>query len=198
MKRFLIFLVAYLFLFSGVAYASTPADEEDELNSSSIVEVDKNNELDRSTVFINDKLVEIQETVEDNGIHKIQFSTPDAVMIVCRAADINTVEVGWINMVYYSTSNATTSRGDWVLGGYYYVDNIWISWGSIYNPEAFVKTWWDISGRIDINFYHVSVPTAILYTNYSCSSSCASWWDWSTVTINGYKQHRYWTQYCGL
>jgi len=196
MKRFLIFLVAYLFLFSGVAYASTPTDEKDELNSSSIEEVDENNELDRTTVFINGKLVEIQETDTEDGIHKIQFSTPDAVMSVCRGAVIDTVEVGLIPMVYYAASTGTTSRGDAVLGGYYYVDHAWISWGSINNPEAFLKVWFDISGRIDINFYHVSVPTATLFTNYSCSTSCASWWDWSTVTNNGYKRHEYWTSYC--
>ncbi len=33
-----------------------------------------------------------------------------------------------------------------------------VEWGNENNPEVFVKIWYDISGRIDVNFFHVSVP----------------------------------------
>jgi hypothetical protein len=52
-----------------------------------------------------------------------------------------------------------TARGDRVGWGYFYASPTDVSWGSENNPEVFVKIWTDVSGRKDMNFFHVSVPS---------------------------------------
>ena len=181
MKRFFILFITYLFMFTIPAYALTPDDEIVELHSSSIT----------------GRLVEDDGTVMDNRIGAYEFKTASSnIVTVCYMAYIYTVEKGSIPMVFNLISAGTTLRGDAVYGGYFYVDDPGISWGSIENPEAFYKIWFDISGRIDFNFYHVSVPTAEICTNYYCGVGCAAWWDCSIVPINTHVRHEYWQQWC--
>lgn len=53
---------------------------------------------------------------------------------------------------------STTERGDRVLWGFFYADPRDVTWGSRENPDLFVKVWFDQSGRVDVNYFHVSVP----------------------------------------
>ncbi len=119
-----------------------------------------------------------------------------SIMTVCYASNIYTVEIGKIPMETGGVSSGITPRGDYVMGLYNYVDDPYISWGTIYNPEAFIKIWFDISGRIDMNFFHVSVPVGQFCTNYYCGDGCSTWWDCSDVPMNTHVRHEYWRSYC--
>ncbi len=74
------------------------------------------------------------------------------------AAVINTEEKGPVEAVWQKGGEDTTSRGDMVLWGYFYANPSDVNWGSLNNPEIFVKVWFDVSGRVDVNYFHVSVP----------------------------------------
>ena len=84
---------------------------------------------------------------------------------VLRAV-INTVEAGKINAVWKKGGEDTTSRGDRVIWGYFYASPNDVSWGSSNNPDLFVKIWFDVSGRVDVNYFHVSVPDIEVYSDY--------------------------------
>ena len=43
--------------------------------------------------------------------------------------------------------------------------------GSQNNPDLYVKIWFDVSGRIDVNYFHVSVPEIAVYTEYPYNGS---------------------------
>jgi hypothetical protein len=73
-------------------------------------------------------------------------------------ASIHSVEKGPIEAVWKQGGDSKTTRGDRVIWGYFYANPADVSWGSENNPDAFVKVWYDVSGRIDVNFFHVSVP----------------------------------------
>ena len=81
-------------------------------------------------------------------------------------AVINTVEKGPIDAVFYKGGEKTTSRGDTVIWGYFYANPDDVSWGDQGNPDLYVKIWFDVSGRIDVNYFHVSVPSIEVYSDY--------------------------------
>ena len=43
--------------------------------------------------------------------------------------------------------------------------------GSQNNPDLYVKIWFDVSGRIDVNYFHVSVPDIAVYSEYPYNGS---------------------------
>lgn len=47
-------------------------------------------------------------------------------------------------------------NGNRSIWGYLYADPKIFDWADKNNPEVFVKVWFDPSGRIDVNFFHVS------------------------------------------
>ena len=73
-----------------------------------------------------------------------------------------------------ATHNLMTSRGDFVISGYFYVDPNDTNWGDVNNPDLYIKVWHDASGRIDVNCFHVSVP------DITCT---ASLYDFNSFTI---------------
>jgi hypothetical protein len=81
-------------------------------------------------------------------------------------AVINTVEKGPIEAVWQKGGEDTTSRGDRVIWGHFYASPSDVTWGSQNNPDLFVKIWFDVSGRVDVNFFHVSVPDIEVYSDY--------------------------------
>jgi len=81
-------------------------------------------------------------------------------------AVINTVEKGPVDAVWQKGGEDTTSRGDTVIWGHFYASPSDVTWGSQDNPDLFVKIWFDVSGRIDVNFFHVSVPDIVVYSDY--------------------------------
>ena len=86
-------------------------------------------------------------------------------------AVINTVEKGPIEAVWKKGGEDTTSRGDRVIWGHFYASPTDVSWGSSNNPDLFVKIWFDVSGRVDVNFFHVSVPDIEVYSDYPYDGS---------------------------
>jgi len=94
-------------------------------------------------------------------------SKPTGVLItpdVWINAEIQTVEKGIINGVWQLGGDSTTARGDRVIWGYFYANPADVSWGSKDNPDLYVKAWYDASGRVDVNFFHVSVPNINVYS----------------------------------
>jgi PKD repeat protein len=81
-------------------------------------------------------------------------------------AIINTEEVGPVEAVWRLGGQDTTTRGDQVVWGHFYANPNNVTWGSLNNPEVFVKIWFDVGGRLDVNFFHVSVPDIEVYSDY--------------------------------
>ena len=81
-------------------------------------------------------------------------------------AVINTEEKGPIEAVWQKGGEDTTSRGDRVIWGHFYASPSDVTWGSQDNPDLFVKIWFDVSGRVDVNYFHVSVPDIDVYSDY--------------------------------
>ncbi len=79
-------------------------------------------------------------------------------------AVIHTQEKGPIDALWKSGGDAKTPRGDRVIWGYLYANPADVSWGNPNNPEAFLKVWYDVSGRVDVNFFHVSVPDIEIFS----------------------------------
>jgi len=78
---------------------------------------------------------------------------------------------GPINGVFYKGGDSMTSRGDRVVWGYFYASQNDVSWGSKGNPDLYVKIWFDVGGRIDVNYFHVSVPEIDVYSDYPYNGS---------------------------
>jgi hypothetical protein len=81
-------------------------------------------------------------------------------------AVINTVEKGPVDAVWQKGGEDTTSRGDRVIWGHFYANPSDVTWGSQNNPDLYVKIWFDAGGRIDVNYFHVSVPDIEVYSDY--------------------------------
>jgi hypothetical protein len=79
---------------------------------------------------------------------------------------INTEERGPIEAIWQPGGEDRTDRGDEVVWGYFYASPSDVTWGSRDNPDLYVKIWFDAGGRIDVNFFHVSVPDIEVYSDY--------------------------------
>ena len=83
-----------------------------------------------------------------------------------------------------------TERGDQVVWGYFYGDPDDFTWGSRENPDMFVKIWFDVSRRVDVNFFHVSVPDIEVFSDLS---ETGDYDQKSTTTMDKrYIRHEYW------
>lgn len=81
-------------------------------------------------------------------------------------AVIHTYEKGPVEAVWRKGGEDTNPVGDKVIWGYFFADPDDVSWGSEQNPDLFVKIWFDRSGRVDVNYFHVSVPDIAVYSGY--------------------------------
>jgi hypothetical protein len=81
-------------------------------------------------------------------------------------AVIHSEEKGDINAVWKKGGEDVTEAGDRAIWGHFYASPYQVTWGSSQNPDVFVKIWLDHSGRIDVNFFHVSVPDIEVYSVY--------------------------------
>jgi outer membrane protein assembly factor BamB len=143
----------------------------------------------RATVTITDG----DNDSTDAEISVIEILIP-AGNIVCDdlkiGAIINTNELGPIEASWYKGGENTTSRGDKVIWGYFYAEPEHVSWGSENNPEVFVKIWFDVSGRIDVNYFHVSVPNVEVFTGFSPNGTYDEQ-DLITMDYRRYVRHYY-------
>jgi hypothetical protein len=104
-------------------------------------------------------------------------------------AMINTEERGPIEAIWQPGGQGSTDRGDEVVWGYFYASPSDVDWGSRDNPDLYVKIWFDAGGRIDVNFFHVSVPDIEVYSDYPGDGT----YDQAGTTImeNRYIRHEY-------
>ena len=103
---------------------------------------------------------------------------------------INTVEKGLINGVWRLGGKDTTARGDQVIWGFYYASPSDVNWGSRNNPDLYVKIWFDVSGRIDVNCFHVSVPDIEVYSDYPLDGVYNQ--KGTTIMNDRYIRHEFW------
>ena len=111
-------------------------------------------------------------------------------------ATINTEEgqTRDVNARFKLGGMANTPGGDKVLWGYFYVDPLDVGWGNLDNPDLYVKVWVDRTGRIDVNYFHVSVPDMRvetgLYDDFSKKPVVGSFASSFATVNNRYVQHR--------
>ncbi len=103
---------------------------------------------------------------------------------------INTVEKGPIDAIWQLGGQNTTARGDQVVWGHFYASPTDVTWGSENNPDLFVKIWFDVSGRVDVNFFHVSVPDIEVYSALPDDGTYDQ--KGTTIMDNRYIRHEYW------
>ncbi|GEM_PF-6233438 len=75
-------------------------------------------------------------------------------------------EKGAIEAIWQQGGQDTTARGDEVVWGHVYASPADVTWGDENNPDLFIKIWFDVTGRIDVNYFHVSVPVIDVYSDY--------------------------------
>ena len=102
---------------------------------------------------------------------------------------INTVEKGPVSGVWRLGGTDTTARGDQVVWGFFYASPSDVSWGNKDNPDLYVKIWFDVSGRIDVNFFHVSVPDIEVYSGYPWNGSYMQ--KGTTIMADRYTRQQY-------
>lgn len=102
---------------------------------------------------------------------------------------IKSVEKGFIETVWRLGGQGSTSRGDQVVWGLFYANPDDVSWGSRDNPDVFIKIWKDVSGRLDVNFFHVSVPDIEVYSDFPDSGDYDQ--KGTTIVQNRYIRHEY-------
>ncbi len=105
------------------------------------------------------------------------------------AALINTVEKGAVRALWLEGGTDTTADGHKVIWGHFYANPEDVSWGSKNNPDLFVKIWFDASGRVDVNFFHVSVPDIEVYSDLPIAGEYDS--RGTTIIDNRYIRHEY-------
>jgi hypothetical protein len=103
---------------------------------------------------------------------------------------INTVEKGPIDAMWRLGGQDTTARGDQVVWGHFYASPLDVTWGSQDNPDLFVKIWFDVNGRVDVNFFHVSVPDIEIYSDLPSDGAYDQ--KGTTIMDNRYIRHEYW------
>jgi hypothetical protein len=99
------------------------------------------------------------------------------------------VEKGPVDAVWRLGGQDTTARGDQVVWGHFYASPSDVSWGSQDNPDLYVKIWFDVSGRIDVNYFHVSVPDIEVYSDYPSDSAYDQ--KGTTIMSDRYIRHEY-------
>jgi hypothetical protein len=82
------------------------------------------------------------------------------------AAPIYTGEKGPVEAMWKLAGQDITQRGDEVIWSHFYASPSDVSWGSMNNPDLYVKIWFDAGGRLDVNFFQVSVPDIEVYSDY--------------------------------
>ena len=107
-------------------------------------------------------------------------------------AVINTVDAGPIEAVWRKGGGETTAGGHRVIWGHFYASPSDVTWGSEQNPDLFVKIWFDASGRVDVNYFHVSVPD-IEVSSYFYDDDGFPQSDTGTAILSDrYIRHEFW------
>ncbi len=71
---------------------------------------------------------------------------------------------GDVTLIWAAVGTDITPSGDQVISGYFYADPNDFAYGSVYNPEIFVKIYIASNGWCNIAFNHVTVDDVDVYT----------------------------------
>jgi lysophospholipase L1-like esterase len=123
---------------------------------------------------------------QDTGT-TIDFESKDQDLWI--RAVINTEEAGPIEAVWRQGGQAVTERGDEVVWGLFYASPDDVTWGSRDNPDLYVKIWFDQGGRLDVNFFHVSVPDIQVESAYYATDGSADQQGTTTMTSRYIRQY---------
>jgi hypothetical protein len=104
-------------------------------------------------------------------------------------AMINTTDKGSIEGVWRLGGQDKTARGDEVVWGYFYADPKIVSWGSANNPDLYMKIWFDVSGAVFVDYFHVSVPDIEVYSDMPKNGTYEN--KGTTILSNRYIEFRY-------
>jgi len=126
------------------------------------------------------------EVVPSTAITGLQPTVYSTIKGLNIGAAIETLEKGFISAAWKLGGTGVSKRGDQVAWGYFYADPKDVSWGNLNNPEVYVKIWFDISGRVDVNFFHVSVPKINVFSGFGSFQKVAS-----ITTERRYTRHEY-------
>ena len=142
-------------------------------------------------------VITFEQDLQTSAAYKITFWQPEASSASDLPGDmgisvmIKTEEKGPVEGSWMEGGRNKTERGDVVVWGHCYAPLDAVSWGDPNNPELFVKVWYDVSGRIDVNYFHVSVPDI---DTYSAFNSPLVWTSSGRTTMdNRYMRHEYWS-----
>lgn len=81
----------------------------------------------------------------------------------CKAV-LQTPNVGPVTLKWKEAGSDTTPSGDKVISGYFYADPKDFAYGSLYNPEVFVKVYIASNGWANIAFNHVTVDNVQIFS----------------------------------
>jgi len=91
-----------------------------------------------------------------------------------------------VTLIWKEVGSDTTPSGDQVISGYFYADSDGFAYGSVYNPELFVKIYIASNGWCNMAFNHVTVDDVSIYSMSNGESQS------STATLNSrLVQHQY-------
>ena len=96
---------------------------------------------------------------------------------------------GPVNLVWKEVGTDITTSGDKVVSGYFYADPADFAYGSVYNPEVFVKVYIASNGWANIAFNHVTVDDVSEYSAHGYSGAPDQT---GNVTLNSrLEEHQY-------
>lgn len=132
----------------------------------------------------------IEDGLPSSGSLPLEEPVGQAATSALRTgAIINTVEKGPVEAIWRLGGQDMTERGDHVIWGFYYASPDDVDWGTENNPDLFFKIWFDVSGRIDVNYFHVSVPDIDIFSDYPSSGAYEQMG--KAVMASRYVRHEY-------
>ena len=96
---------------------------------------------------------------------------------------VATTPVTPVTLVWKEVGTDTTPSGAKVVSGYFYADPADFTYGSVYNPEVFVKVYIDPSGWCNMAFNHVTVDNVAISSAHNYNSSADQ-----TATLSTYSR----------
>ena len=117
------------------------------------------------TATLNERLVEHQyngvniDTTLKTSLVKSSASSFSGYSITSElwAKAVLQASSGSVYLIWKEVGTDTTPSGDMVVSGYFYADPDSFSYGSVYNPEIFVKVYIASNGWANMAFNHVTV-----------------------------------------
>lgn len=98
-----------------------------------------------------------------------------------------------VTLVWKEVGSDTTPSGDRVVSGYFYADPDDFAYGSVYNPEVFVKIYIASNGWANIAFNHVTVDDVEVYSTNWNPGDYSQTGKQGTITLSQRLEEHQWT-----